>query len=125
MPTLVPSEIAQYRAGALARATHAETAARADRAAIVAALRVIAPDLERAFGIRRLVLFGSIARGDAQVGRSDVDVLVYGLAAEDEGRAWSLLMDALPGRVVDLVRAEGARERVRLRAEDEGVVVHG
>jgi predicted nucleotidyltransferase len=38
-------------------------------------LRRALPDLEREFGVRRLALFGSVARGEATAS-SDVDVLV-------------------------------------------------
>lgn len=42
---------------------------------ILKALRRAAPDLAREYGVTRLALFGSFARGDATEG-SDVDVLV-------------------------------------------------
>lgn len=45
------------------------------RAEILDRLRRARPDLEREFGVTRLALFGSWARGD-QRGDSDVDVLV-------------------------------------------------
>jgi predicted nucleotidyltransferase len=46
-----------------------------DRTEILERLRRARPELEREFGIRRLALFGSWARGD-QREDSDVDVLV-------------------------------------------------
>ena len=42
---------------------------------ILDTLRRALPDLEREFGVRRIALFGSYARGEATAG-SDVDVLV-------------------------------------------------
>lgn len=45
------------------------------REEILAILRRAGPELAREFGVRRLALFGSYARGDATEG-SDVDVLV-------------------------------------------------
>lgn len=45
------------------------------RQEIIERLRRARPGLERDFGVRRLALFGSYARGDA-VEESDVDVLV-------------------------------------------------
>lgn len=45
------------------------------RAEIIERLRQVRPELEREFGLNRLALFGSWARGDQRDG-SDVDVLV-------------------------------------------------
>jgi len=45
------------------------------RQQIIAILHRARPDLAREFGVRRLALFGSFARGDASP-QSDVDVLV-------------------------------------------------
>ena len=75
----------------------------------------------RAFGVRRLALFGSAARGD-DAGASDLDFLVefdrktfrnyMGLLAFLEGRF---------GRKVDLVVRDGIKSRLREAADVPGL----
>ena len=77
-------------------------------------------------GVRRVVLFGSRARGDAGP-RSDVDLAVDapGLAAID----WLRLVDMAEGADsllrVDLVRLDQAPGELRARIEAEGRTIHG
>ena len=73
-------------------------------------------------GARHIRVFGSVARGDADE-RSDVDFLVdleNGRSLLDLG---GLLMDlqALLGRLVDVVTEKGLKSRIRNRVLDEAV----
>ena len=71
-------------------------------------------ELCRRFGVRRLDLFGSAARGDFQESRSDVDFLVE-FADEERGAGLDAYfglksgLEALLGRPVDLVMPEAVR----------------
>lgn len=93
----------------------------------IAALRGWLPAIRRDFGVRRIALFGSTARDDAQEG-SDLDILVdfekdptflsfMGLKA--------FLEDHL-GSKVDLVTRDALKPRMRPIVEREAVdVSHG
>ncbi len=75
-------------------------------------------------GAKNVRLFGSVARGDADV-KSDLDVLVDlepGRSLLDLG---GLLMDLqnLLGREVDLVTEKGLRPRIRERVLREAVTI--
>jgi uncharacterized protein len=93
--------------------------------ALVAMLRENRAQLEAA-GIRHLMLFGSVARGEDGAG-SDVD-----LAARFDGdrirslldvaRAWDVVADLL-GREIDLVDLDAARPPLRTSIERDRVDV--
>ena len=89
-------------------------------------------DLCRRFGVARLDVFGSAARGgDFDPGRSDADFLVtFTLAARDDLAAFAdfeAALAALLGRPVDLVErpaVEASRNHIRrsrILAEAEAV----
>jgi predicted nucleotidyltransferase len=76
--------------------------------------------------VRRIALFGSRARGDAQA-RSDVDLAVE--APDASPRDWQRLLDIVEEAdtllSVDLVRVEDAADELRARIHTEGVTLHG
>ncbi len=79
---------------------------------IGARLRDLKPELERRFGVRRIGVFGSVARGEEDAD-SDVDILVE--LAEPIG--WELLdlkdrLEEVLGRRVDLVTVGALREEM-------------
>ena len=79
---------------------------------IEARLRDLKPELERRFGVKRIGVFGSVARGEEGAG-SDVDILVE--LAEPIG--WELLdlqgrLEEVLGRQVDLVTIGALREEM-------------
>ncbi len=87
-------------------------------------VRPLVARLAAAPGVRRVVLFGSRARGDHR-DRSDVDLAVDapGLSRADWVR---LRLDADEARTlygVDLVRLDAVPRRLRQRIEAEGVDV--
>lgn len=92
-----------------------ERAARARRLA-----RELAAVLRDEFGARRVILIGSLARGDFGP-RSDIDLVVQGLRPADLFRAAARLQ-AIAGDVeVDLAPFEDLRPRARRALGEEGV----
>lgn len=75
--------------------------------------------------VRRVILFGSRARGDAGP-RSDVDLAVEGpdLTARDWFRLADLTEEVDTLLKVDLVRLEEAPPELRARIESEGRTLH-
>ena len=74
---------------------------------VIERLRGVEPDI-RGLGVRRLALFGSVARGEARP-HSDVDLLVEfspGQKNFDRFLALSELLEQLLGRPVELVTTE-------------------
>src|SRR3989337_1338566 len=78
----------------------------------------------RAYGVRRLWLFGSTARGDAGPG-SDLDLLA-GFVAPCSYARYSgprVFLEDLFGQTVDLVPEDGLRPRVRPFVERDAIRV--
>jgi predicted nucleotidyltransferase len=95
-----------------------------ERAAAIEILKRERPTVAARFGVRRLRLFGSVARGDARPD-SDVDLLVYfdGPVTLDRYMGVKFQLEDALGTKVDLVTEGGMRERVRLIVEREAVDV--
>ena len=85
-----------------------------DRSAIVALLSQSKPELQRRFGVVRLALFGSRARGHEREG-SDADVLVAFDGPADSRRYFGLqfYLEDLLGCPVDLVTEQALRPQLR------------
>jgi uncharacterized protein len=112
-----------YSAGLLELRAARERAAAERRERMHDALPAAVQHLARRFGVTKVVLFGSFARGDAGLS-SDVDLLVEGLPPERLFEAIATLSRQLEAEV-DLVPAAAARPEVLQRALAEGQVLHG
>ncbi len=95
-----------------------------DREQIIAALQLHRDVLAARFGVNRLALFGSIARGTARAD-SDVDLLVAFDGPATSGRFFGLqfYLEDLLGRRIDLVTERALRERLRPFVERDAIVV--
>jgi predicted nucleotidyltransferase len=82
------------------------------------------PVLAERFGVRRLALFGSVARGTAR-DDSDVDVLVAfdGPPDADQYFGVQFYIEDLLGRPVDLVTETALRDRLRPYVERDAIPV--
>ncbi len=82
------------------------------------------PVLAERFGVTRLALFGSTARGGAGAG-SDVDILVSfdGPATSPKYFGVLFYLEDLLGRPVDLVTDRALRERLRPYVERDAIAV--
>ena len=80
-------------------------------------------ELARRYGARRLVLYGSRARGDHRY-NSDVDLAVYGMPEENEG-AFGMDCDELPTPLkLDIVQIrEGMNPAFLANIEKDGVTL--
>jgi predicted nucleotidyltransferase len=88
-----------------------------------ATARKVARLLVRRYGARRVVLCGSLARGDFRRG-SDIDLAVDGVPAERFFEASAAAARAAGRFDVDVVPIESATPRYREWLADEGVVLH-
>lgn len=114
-----PAEWRQYRpfrAGKKAPSL----AAQAEEARRVAA--ALAQELRSRFVAERIVLFGSLARGEFS-GRSDIDLAVWGVPPAEFYRAVAFASGYSKVWEVDLVDAEDCSEALRRNIEQEGVAL--
>ena len=95
-----------------------------DRSQILDLLNMHKPELERRFGVRDLVLFGSMARGEATC-KSDIDILVRFDGPATSARYFGLqfYLEDLLGRPVDLVTDKALRPELRPYVEREAIHV--
>ena len=112
-----------YLAGLRTRAVASTTAAASRATFVRARLPSLCTALAREFGVRHIVVFGSLVAGDFDE-HSDLDLAVEGLAP---GAYWRALDRAceLAGVQVDLVCIESAPASLRQVIEDEGEVLLG
>jgi uncharacterized protein len=95
-----------------------------DRSHTLALLGEHKPVLAARFGVRRLALFGSMARGTAQAD-SDIDLLVEfdGLATPDRYFGVQFYLEDLLGRSVDLVTERALRPQLRPYVERDAIPI--
>ena len=90
-------------------------------------LEKAAPGIRENFGVKRIGIFGSFARGE-QTRKSDVDVLVdfaQGYATLHNFIGLADYLEALFKRKVDLITVEGVDKYIRHRVEEEVIWVEG
>ncbi len=91
---------------------------------ILALLRAHHDELAREFGVRRMALFGSVARREAKDG-SDVDIVVAfdHPTTFDAYMGLKLRLEDLLGRPVDLVTESGLKRRAKVLIERDAILV--
>ena len=94
---------------------------RAEREQLLRRVRQAAAALKARFGVRRVVLFGSLAHEAWFVPDSDVDLAVEGLPAQHYWQAWRLVEDVVADRPVDLIDVHSATDSLRRAIERYGV----
>lgn len=100
---------------------------RADEASARQARRIaerLARTLHRRFGARRVVLIGSLARGEFTAG-SDIDLAAEGIPDELFFRAGADLEAAAGGLEVDLIPIESANAALLADLARDGIVLLG
>jgi len=91
------------------------------RERLLARVREAASLLKERFGVRRVILFGSLADAAWFQVDSDVDLAVEGLSPEDYWDAWQLVEDIIQERPVDLIEIERAGRTLRHVIEQYGI----
>jgi predicted nucleotidyltransferase len=115
-----PDWLASYVEAWRGRASCEAAAAALWRRQVAARLPAFVELLVKRYGVTKVVLFGSFARGEAAPG-SDLDLLVEGLPMERLIEATVALERLLPHDItLDLVPAEQARPEVLARIAGEG-----
>jgi predicted nucleotidyltransferase len=79
---------------------------------VLGLVRKAADVLKTRFGVRRVILFGSLARTESFYPQADVDLAVEGLTGDDYWEAWRVLEEIIVDRPVDLVDIETASRSV-------------
>ena len=91
----------------------------------ISQIREIASPIDAAYGVKRMSLFGSYARGEA-TDESDIDLLIdrTGMASGWAiGGLYSDLQDAL-GKELDMVTLQGADHELLSRIHRDGVLIY-
>ncbi|HEY3289943.1 MAG TPA: nucleotidyltransferase domain-containing protein [Anaerolineae bacterium] len=122
---LTPAERAHYIAVARMRTASLQQrddeSRRHERDKILEHLRLAAAELKSRFGVRRVILFGSLAHGAWFTEDSDVDLAVDGLEQDSYWEAWQVIEKYIGDRPVDLVELETARPALRQSIETDGM----
>lgn len=121
MTDLTEEELAAYRATCARREAAERRRQQARRAAGRQAARCAATLLREQFGAERVVLFGSLARTEDLGPRSDIDLAVAGISAEDYYQAVARVQRVAEERSIDLVRLENCAPSLRERIDEEGI----
>lgn len=92
-----------------------------ERDRLVARARELAKMLKEQFGVRKVVLFGSLARTSWFTPGSDVDLAVQGLETREYWRAWKLAEDVIGDRLVDFVELESVSDSLKRAIDRYGM----
>lgn len=88
---------------------------------IMARVRTAAVKLKEGYGVRRVVLFGSLAHSGWFRADTDVDIAVEGLDTKDYWDAWRLVEEVIADRPVDFIELESASDALRRSIERYGI----
>lgn len=88
---------------------------------IMARVRAAAVKLKEDFGVRRVILFGSLAHSAWFRADTDVDMAVEGLDTAEYWEAWRFVEELIADRPVDFIELESASDALRRSIEQFGV----
>jgi len=91
------------------------------RERLLTLVRHAAAELKNRFGVRRVVLIGSLAQEAVPSACSDVDLAVEGLAGDDYWEAWQMVENTIADVPVDLIDIETSGESMLRTIERYGI----
>src|SRR5574341_1743645 len=94
-----------------------------ERTQLMARVQEVSAALKARFGVRRVMVFGSLANPDWFSPDSDVDLAVEGLAVEHFWAAWRLAEEIIADRPVDLIEIETAQASLLQAIQRYGIEV--
>lgn len=118
--SLTPKEIAAYRRSAALVKPKRRESVRARRALAWQVARKATRILRAEFGVKEIMVFGSLLHLTLFHDRSDVDLAVWGLSGRAYFQAVSVLLDIEPSISVDLIAFEEARPALQAAILQEG-----
>jgi predicted nucleotidyltransferase len=92
-----------------------------ERKQLMARVREVSSALKARFGVRRVIVFGSLANAEWFTPDSDIDLAVEGLAVNDFWEAWRLAEEIIADRPVDLIEIEMAKESLLQAIQRYGI----
>ncbi len=118
--TLSPTDLASYRKALKSRvtSTRSQAESRLKRAHEVASRAALL--LKKDFGVKKVVVFGSLTQPNLFHLRSDIDLAVWGLTGRDYYRAVGILQSLDSSIEVDLIAFEDATESIQSTILREG-----
>jgi predicted nucleotidyltransferase len=113
----------RYKRGLDKRSTprRLTTQEKRERDRLLGRARELANILKSQFGVRKVVLFGSLARMSWFSPDSDVDLAVEGLETRKYWQAWKLAEDIIADRQVDFVEIESVSASLKRAIDRYGV----
>jgi len=120
---LTLEDIRAYRDALFTRLQRVRPEIEERRSRAWALARRAADILRERFGVKRVVVFGSLIHKGCFTPWSDVDLAVWGLHPEDTFKAMSLLQDLDEDIEVNLVDIQSCTPSLRAVIESEGVEV--
>ena len=110
-----------YLKGARQRSASISRSPSAERDRVLGLVRKAAGVLKSRFGVKRVILFGSLVRATDFYDRSDVDLAVEGLTGDSYWEAWRIVEEIVADRSVDLIDMETVSNALCQSIERYGV----
>lgn len=92
-----------------------------ERERLLARVREAAAILKHQFGVKQVVLFGSLADTTWFAPDSDVDLAIEGLSNDAYWQAWKVVEEVIGNRPVDLIEIETAKESLLKAIQRYGI----
>ncbi|MEK7400279.1 MAG: nucleotidyltransferase domain-containing protein [Candidatus Poribacteria bacterium] len=96
---------------------------KAERERLLVLVHKAADMLKTRFGVKRVILFGSMAEPLLFRLDSDVDIAVEGLKADDYWTAWLEMEQIIKGKSIDFIDIDDAKSPLRWAIDHYGIEI--